>query len=78
VVSGSVAISYRWSFLLLKDVIAIFRLDMKRYFKACIMVASLSERNILHTSFVSSVVYYIITAFINNVENIVLICRFIL
>ena len=74
-VSGSVAISYRWSFLLLKDVIAIFRLDMKRYFKACIMVASLSERNILHTSFVSSVVYYMTAAFANNIENMALICR---
>ncbi len=72
--SESTMISCRRSFLLLKDVIIVFRLDMKRRFRTYIIVANLSERNILYTLFVSSIVYYITVVPTSSVKNMALIC----
>jgi len=77
-VSGSTATSYKRSFLLLKDVIAIFRSNVKRRLRIYIITANLSECNILRTSFVSSVVHYITVVSTSNVKNIALIYRSIL
>ncbi len=66
------------SFLLLKDVIVILRSNIKRCFRVCIMAMSLSERNILCTLFISSVVHHITVVLANSIENIVLIYRSVL
>ncbi len=68
---------YKRSFPLLKDVIAVFRSDVKRRCKIRIIIINSLERNILYTSFISSVVHYIATVSISSIENIALICRFI-
>ena len=77
-VSGSVTTSYRRSFPLLKDAIVVLRSDIKHRFRAYIMVASSSERNMLRMSFVSSVVYHVIVILANNVKNMALIYRSVL
>ena len=73
--SGSVVMSYKWSFPLLKDAIVILRSNIKRCLKMRIIVINPSERNILRISFINSVVYYMTAILINNVENMVLIYR---
>ncbi len=77
-VSGFAATFYRQSFLLLKDVIIILRSGMKRRLKACIIIASPLERNMLCMLFVNLVVHYMIATFANSIENMALICCFIL
>ncbi len=63
---------------MLKDIIVVFRSDMKCRFKTHIIVASLSECNILCISFISLVVYHIIAIPANNIKNMALICCSIL
>ena len=75
VASGSTAMFYRRSFLLLKDAIAIPRSNIKRRFNTRIIAINLSNRNILYTLFVSSIVHHITAIFTNNIENIALIYR---
>ena len=75
VASGSTAMSRRRNLLLLKDAIVVLRSNMKRRLNTRIIVASPSDRNILRTSFVSSVVHYITVVPTNSVENIALIYR---
>ena len=69
---------YKRNFLLLKDVIVVFRSDIKHRFRAYIMIANLSEHNILRISLVNSVVYHITTVFTNNIKNMALICYSVL